>query len=129
MIMATTSKAQPPRLRGLNDFANALAVLEARTPERVTTSQLLFFVLAGIASLEGDPATFVEIRDAVGGDFAVSIHTTYKVFLEPSRQFPKATGWLRRKVDPLDQRRKFLHLTPTGKMVLEDVMRAGRMAD
>ena len=127
--MATTSRPQEKPLRGLNDFANALAVLEARTPERVTTSQLLFFVRAGLASMEGNPATFVEIRDAVGGDFAVSIHTTYKIFLEPSRQFPKATGWLRRKVDPQDQRRKFLHLTPNGKMVLEDAMRAGQMAD
>ena len=101
-----------------------MIALAQRAPDRLTISQLSFFLSAAIADRSGRPATFVEIREELGGTVSKSLHTTYKVFLDGSRRSEreKRTGlnWLETETDPNDNRRKFLRLTRKGSRVLND---------
>jgi hypothetical protein len=108
----------------LRAFAEALAYLAERAPERTTAAQMAFFVFAAIADNVGKPRTFTEIKDELGPAVNRSLHTTYKVFLdrEQRRSDTNATrqglGWLTREEDLYDNRRKYLRLTDLGRAVL-----------
>lgn len=113
----------------ISDFAHfsaAMIVLGEMAPERMTLAQVIFFVMAASADLAGKDPTFSEIREALGDQINRSLHTTYRVLLEPSRAYPNGLGWLRQEPNPVDTREKFLRLTPSGRLVLKEVLAALR---
>lgn len=126
--MTTTKqrRSEPLKLH-TRDFANfsaAMIVLAEMAPERMTLSQGIFFVLTATADLAGKDPTFSDIKEAVGETVNRSLHTTYRILLEPSRVYPNALGWLRQEENPMDARQKFLRLTPKGRAVMVGVLRA-----
>ena len=126
--MKKTGNALPLHVGALRDFSAALIELAEQAPERTTAAQMAFFVLAGMADAAGKPATFTEIRDAVGDTINRSLHTTYKVFLDREQRrsdtaaVRQGLGWLTREEDRADNRRKYLRLTPKGRAVLTSLL-------
>jgi len=114
----------------LQDFSSALMALAEHVPERMTLAQTTFFLLAGIADISGRPTTFTAIKEASGDTINRSLHSTYKVLLEgPNRKDrpnprQKGLNWLKRESNPQDEREKFLRLTPEGRAVLVEVIKA-----
>jgi hypothetical protein len=74
------------RNQELKRFSTSLVVLAELAPDRMTLSQLTFFLFAAIADMSKRPATFSGIQDAVGPRIQRSMHTTYKVLLDGSRR-------------------------------------------
>lgn len=109
------------RSRDLKNFAVATVHLKNQTPKRATLSQLTFFLYAAAAELEGQAASFKEIQEELG-ETGNSLMTTYKIWLEPNRQFPEAVNWLCQEPDQHDKRRKYLRLTERGAQVIAEVM-------
>lgn len=103
---------------------DAVSVLAAEAPERMSLPQLLFFLHAAEADLSGQPSTFTAIREALGSEVGRSVNTTYKVLIEPTKSNPNALGWLMRQTDPSDERMKYLLLTPKGRLVMGKVSEA-----
>lgn len=126
--MKKTGNARATHVGALRNFSAALIELAEQAPERTTAAQMAFFVLAGMADEAGKPATFTEIKDAVGPAINRSLHTTYKVFLDrvQRRSDTDATrqglGWLTREEDRQDNRRKYLRLTPKGRAVISSLI-------
>lgn len=109
------------------DFANlsaAMIVLAEMAPDRMTMSQAIFFLVAASADLAGKRPTYSEVREALGDDINRTLHTTYRIVLEPSRVYPKGLGWMTRETNPADNREKFLRLTKKGREVMKEVLRA-----
>lgn len=100
-------------------FAEALALVGKLSPERMTVSQTLFFILAAVTDLQGGNATLTGIKEEMGPELNKSIHSTYGILMAPSKRFPEALGWLTAVPNPNDNREKFLHLTPKGTEVME----------
>ncbi len=113
-----------------NDFTTALTTLAEYASERLTLPQLAFFITAGTADIKGHAATFSDIRDTLGESLNKSLHTTYKVFMAQARKRSDTKvrnpglGWLTTEVDPEDNRRKYIHLTPTGRLVMTKLAQA-----
>lgn len=107
--------------RDFQRFGETMLVLAELAPERMTLSQTIFFVLAGTAELSGKQPTFTDIKEAVGEQLNRSLHSTYRVLMEPSRAFPKGLGWLTTELNPNDNREKFIRLTAKGRSVLRAV--------
>jgi hypothetical protein len=130
--MKKAGDALPTHIGELRNFSAALIELAEQAPERTTAAQMAFFVLAGMADAAGKPATFTEIKDAVGPAINRSLHTTYKVFLDrvQRRSDTDVTraglGWLTREEDPTDNRRKYLRLTAKGRDVMRGLIRTMR---
>lgn len=107
-------------------FSRGLVALAEVAPERMSASQLAFFLLTGLADISNTPTTFTEVKDAVGPVIGRSLHTTYKVFLcedevsDKARQ--QALGWLTAESDSSDRRRKYLRLTERGMNVMGTLM-------
>lgn len=126
----TISTTKPPgkglalHVRDLRNFSTALIALAEQAPERTTVAQMVFFLLAGMADAAGKPATFTELKEAAGDSINRSLHTTYKLFLDrPQTRSDydskrQGLGWLTREIDPRDNRRNYLRLTPKGRSVL-----------
>lgn len=121
-----TAKATPTRASALQmfvgefgRFSEAMLVLAEMAPERMTMAQGIFFVLTAAADLAGKQPTYTDIKDAVGDQLNRSLHTTYRILLEPSRPFPKGLGWLKAETNPNDNRQKFLMLTDEGRKVMQ----------
>ena len=118
---------QPAELRS---FSAALITVAELAPDRMTMSQMAFFLFAAMADLRGTPQTFSEIRDAAGPQIRKSLHTTYKILLDGSRRSDRAdtpgVGWLRREEDPSDNRRKFLRLTDRGRDIVRAIIKEGQ---
>lgn len=112
----------------LRNFSTALIAAADLAPDRMTLSQLTFFLFAAMADIRGTPATFSDIRDAAGPRVRKSMHTTYKILLDGNRRSDRVdtpgVDWLRREEDPLDNRRKFLRLTPKGRNVVQAIVNA-----
>lgn len=112
----------------LRNFSAGLLVLAELGPDRLTLTQGAFFLLAAMADRTGRPATFSELREAVGDTLNRSLHTTYKVFVDEGRKRDgkrePGLGWLTRETDDADNRRKYLRLTPKGRRVLEELVLA-----
>lgn len=106
----------------LERLSAAMLALGEQAPERMTVSQLIFFVSAAASDLQGGMPTYTDIKQEVGPTLNKSLHTTYKLFLEPNKQFPGGLGWLAAEVDPRDNRQRILRLTAKGR---EAVMAAG----
>jgi hypothetical protein len=115
------------RVADLRSFSTALTYLAEQAPERTTSAQMAFFILAGIADAAGKPATFTEIKEEIGPAINKSLHTTYKVSLDREQRrsdtdaVRQGLGWLTREEDPIDNRRKYLRLTSKGRDVLRDL--------
>lgn len=113
------------RVGELTDYSTVLLTLAEMVPERTTLAQVSFFLLAAIADAAGKPATFTELREAVGPAVNRSLHTTYKLFLDrPMRRSDydskrQGLGWLTREMDPDDNRKNYLRLTPSGKAIVK----------
>ena len=109
----------------LRDFLLSIERLAGLGPDRLTLTQASFFMHAAIADLSGKPSTFTEIREIMGDSINKSLHSTYKVFVDESRnrgiKREPGLGWLARDVDPADNRRKYLRLTAIGRGVLSQV--------
>lgn len=124
----TNNAARPkvdPLYRSVGDLRNfsaGMMVLAEMAPERLTAGQLIFFMLAATADIAGKDPTFSDINEAVGGTISKSLHTTYKIFLKPSKQYPNGLGWLEQEANPDDNRVKFLRVTKTGREVVREVL-------
>jgi hypothetical protein len=122
------------QVKDLDDFASAMIALAELSPERMTASQLIFFVLAAKEDIAGKHPTYTDLKAAVGDKINKSLNTTYRIFLEPSRLYPNGLGWLRQEPNPDDNRVKFLRLTAAGREVISMVAdrllcsRPGRVA-
>lgn len=127
VFMKKTGGGLPTPVADLRTFSAGLIELAEQAPERTTAAQMAFFLLAGMADAVGKPATFTEIKDAVGPAINRSLHTTYKVFLDRIQRRSdtdvtrQGLGWLTREEDPEDNRKKYLRLTPTGRAVLRSL--------
>jgi hypothetical protein len=124
---ATKARQSEPLMLHTRDFANfsaGMIVLAEMAPERMTLSQGIFFMLTATADLAGKDPTFSDIKEAVGDTVNRSLHTTYRILMEPSRVYPNALGWLKAEPNPMDAREKFLRLTPKGRAVMVGVLRA-----
>lgn len=123
---ATTKRVDPlyKSVRDFGDFSAALIVLAEMAPERMTMSQAIFFVLTATADIAGKDPTYSTIKEAVGDQINRALHNTYRILLEPSRQYPNGLGWLRQEADPDDGRVKRLRLTKRGRTVMEEVLAA-----
>lgn len=113
-----------PFVDDLRNFSTVLVALGEMTPERLTISQMSFFLLAALADATGRAATFTELRDTVGPALGRSLHTTYQVFLDRTRRrsdtskTSEGLGWLERETDPTDNRKKYLRLTAKGREIV-----------
>lgn len=124
-----TQRPSRPLRESLDELgllATALQALAERSPQRLTTAQVTFFLKAALRDVEGKATTFTGVRDEVGPSIRRSLHTTYRVFMEPSRNFPSALCWLEGRTTASDLRAKTLHLTAEGEAVLRHVL--GKMA-
>lgn len=120
-------RAVDPLFKSVSDFADfsaAMIVLAEMAPERMTLSQAIFFVLTATADLAGKDPTYSDVKDAVGDKINRSLHTTYRILLEPSRAYPNGLGWLKQEANPDDNRVKFLRLTREGRRVMAEVLEA-----
>lgn len=125
--MTTKPKRSEPLMLHTQDFVNfsaGMIVLAEMAPDRMSLSQGIFFILTATADLAGKDPTFSDIKEAVGETVNRSLHTTYRVLLEPSRIYPQSLGWLRQEPNPMDARQKFLRLTPKGRAVMSGVLKA-----
>lgn len=116
-----------PLFLSLNEFvkfSEGMLVLADQAPERLTASQLIFFVLTATADIAGKHPTFSSIKESVGDQINKSLHSTYKIFLSPSRVYPNGLGWLRQELSENDSRVKFLRLTGEGRRVMTRLLRA-----
>lgn len=102
-------------------FGNALLQLAEDTPERVTLSQMTFFTHAALADLMGSPATLTDLKETLC-TLRRTIHSTYKIFLDPSPQFPNGLGWLKQIQDQRDKRVKHIHLTEDGLKTIKKAL-------
>lgn len=133
--MNNNAKARLQHVGALRNFSAALIELAEKAPERTTAAQMAFFVLAGMADAAGKPATFTEIKEAVGDTINRSLHTTYKVFLDREQRrsdtdaVRQGLGWLTREEDRVDNRRKYLRLTPKGRAILSSLIETMEGAD
>lgn len=119
--VASPTKIESDLLKYVGDFTRlsaAMMVLGERAHERLSISQSIFFIVAGIADLKGASPTFKDIKEAIGDTLSRSLHTTYRAFMEPSHAFPKGLGWLTNETNPMDNREKFIRLTPEGRRVM-----------
>ncbi len=108
-------------LRGL---ARTMAVLAELAPDRMALSQAIFFLTAAAEDLAGKRPTYTDVRALLGDEINRTLHTTYRIVLEPSRVYPKGLGWMTRVQNPNDNREWFLKLTPKGKSVVNRVVEA-----
>lgn len=106
----------------LSRFSAALVQIGEDAPERMTLSQVIFFMHAATADLAGGRPIFKDIKAHIGPKLGKSLHTTYGIFMEPSRSFPHALGWLEAEVNPMDKREKFLRLTTKGRNVVRAIV-------
>jgi hypothetical protein len=106
----------------LGNFSSAMIVLAELMPDRTTTSQAVFFLLAASADIAGKPATFTSIQEEAGDVIGKSLHTTYRVFLDGAKRKDAPTrnglGWLKAIADPNNLREKPLTLTPVGRAIM-----------
>ena len=124
VVDTPTNKEMQQSIASFQSLSAALLILGELAPERMTLSQAVFFILAGSADLTGKKTTFTDIKDKVGDTLNRSLHTTYRILMRPSRQYPKGLGWLDSEVNPDDNRVKFLRLTPEGRRVMQTVANA-----
>jgi hypothetical protein len=125
--MTTTTK-RGQHTPALKNFSAGLLVLAELAPKHLTLAQCAFFMTAALADRAGRPATFTDLREAVGPAVNRSLHTTYKVFFTEGRVRDGARvqglGWIKAELDPLDNRRKFLRLTRIGQSVVDEIAAA-----
>ena len=107
--------------REFESFAKALTCIAEEVPDRVSLSQVIFFLQAAADDLRGKRPTYTEVRDTLGEKVNRTLHATYRVLCERSRVYPKALGWLARQTNPRDNRENFLQLTPKGRDILRAV--------
>ena len=105
-------------------WSRGTAYLATLTPNRLSTAQLLIFALAATCDRAGQPATFSTIREALGDVAGGSVKTTYTIFFKATASRPDGLGWLDREACPLDARIKYLRLSPKGRGVIENMLKA-----
>lgn len=91
--------------------------------KRLSISQLACFCHIALGELDGSPVTFSDL-EIIFGDSKRTLHTTYKVFLAPSHNFPHGLDWVRQEENPADRRVQFLRLTDKGSKVIHDTLQA-----
>jgi hypothetical protein len=99
-------------------------VLAEMAPERLTASQLIFFLLTATADIAGKDPTYSTIKEAVGDKINKSLHSTYKIFLPKGRVYPNGLGWLEQEASEADSRVKYLRITKKGREVMREVLDA-----
>jgi hypothetical protein len=90
--------------------------------DRLSLTQVSFFMLAATADAAGKPATRSEIIQTHEESFKGSIRNSYRQLLEPARLYPQALGWLTTETNPMDSREQILRLTEKGKAVVEGAL-------
>lgn len=122
--------------RHVSEFSGlsaAMITLATLLPDRATTAQAAFFLIAGMEDIRGRPTTFTDVVETTGHAIGRSLKTTYRLLIDGAtpklREEGKGLGWLKAEVDPADNRRRFLRLTPEGREVMEAVLVAMRGED
>ena len=108
----------------LEALCAGMMVMARMAPHRMTLSQVIFFVTAGTSIAAGKPTTYTEVKEMLGEEINRSLAQTYRVLFEPSRVYPKALEWMTRETNPADNRQKFFQLTPQGRRVLDEILKA-----
>lgn len=109
---------------GLSSSAQFLLYLAEAGSDRMTLTQMAFFVLAAAEDLKGTPATRTQLLGKSGVDLRPSIRNSYRALLSPCRNYPHAVSWLEIEHNPDDQREQILRLTDIGRTVVEDALGA-----
>lgn len=111
-------------IKDLEALSAGMMVMAEMAPHRMTLSQVIFFVTAGASIAAGKPTTYTDVKKLLGEEINRSLAQTYRVLFEPSRHYPKALQWMTRETNPADNRQKFFQLTPQGRHVLSEVLKA-----
>jgi hypothetical protein len=109
-------------LRSLASWTHALAYLTRQTPVRLSVAQLTMFALAALGDRMGSPMNLTQLKDTLEGAPGGTITSTYTIFFE-EHQGSRRLGWLWQEPCPVDQRVKWLRLTPKGEAVMATVMK------
>lgn len=112
------------RVSELGGASAFLLYLAEAASDRLTVSQATFFLLAATAEAQGKPKTRSQVIEVTGDRLTSSIRNSYKQLMAPSRNRPQALGWLEVEQNDLDEREKFLRLTPQGKAVISAALSA-----
>lgn len=112
----------------LKSFAKGMVVMSAAAPRQLSMAQAAFFVAAALSDRAGKATTYTELKEELGPVVSRSLNTTYKIFLKEGRlregQRVEGLGWLEAEVDPHDNRRRYLRLTPAGERIIDEIARA-----
>lgn len=83
---------------------------------------MLFFLSVAARDVVGHTTRYTDIRHSLGDDIGRSLHTTYKILLEPnpSNRF-RGLGWVYSVENPHDRKEKFLYLTQEGWDVIAEM--------
>ena len=92
--------------------------------DRLTLTQVAFFMLAATSDAAGKPATRAEIIQTHEESFKGSIRNSYRQLMEPSRVYPNGLSWLTAEENPMDNREQILRLTDKGIAVIEGALLA-----
>lgn len=103
----------------LSRWIRGLTFLASETPPRLSTPQLVAFVVAGLCDYAGQPTTMSDLRRALGPLATRSAQNSYAVFLEGNAKRPYGIGWLGQRMSPVDGRERLLILTPEGRRILD----------
>lgn len=116
----------------LEHLAAGLFAIAERTTERLTIRQMLAFSIVAYTHARGGDITMSEIRAMTDGTVGQALERTFGVFLEPTRHYPDALGWVYQDPDPADRRKKYLRLTAEGERAAASIIadfRAGVLDD
>lgn len=119
----TTQSLGARSARDLEDLGAALAELAARSHDRLSVKQSLFFITVAFAHAMGRSITLTDIMTqfADTGSLGGAIRKSYGVFLPE-----KGLGWITHEENTDDRRIKFLKLTDEGIRIVEIILKAMR---
>lgn len=116
----------PARAAGdLEAMAAAMSMLAELGHEKMTVRQALFFFAVAYKRAMGQTATVPLIREAYP-ILGRSIEKSKEQFLEATKQYPDALGWITQVVDEDDRRMRHLDLSEDGLDVVGGVIEALR---
>ena len=106
-------------LRLVEALRNALEASTLEASDRLSVSQLLFFLEVAQRELLGHTSLVTDIRETLGKRIGKTLVNTYPTLMEPDDYSRKnGLGWLEDRADPTDKRLKPLFLTERGRDVL-----------
>lgn len=111
----------------LSSLVSALTALSALGHERLTVRQALFFFAVAYHRAMGETVSIPRLQE-IYEPLGRSIEKSKEQFLEPTKRFPDALGWIEQHIDEDDRRMRYLDLSEEGVEVvgtLIEALRAG----